>query len=177
MAFVIPAYLQEQYPDLDSIEDLKEDRFKALFETAASEGKARLVSCVVGWSCEEANAAQIAAYGLEDHLYVVNPGDGAAANADIYGAYEKGEPWLGYQWGTNEPALLLDLVRLEEPPYSDECWNTTKACAYQDATVLIGVHFDMISRATDVVEMLRNWDFNIDLYKDCLLYTSPSPRD
>ena len=32
-AFVIPAYLQEQYPDLDSIEDLKEDRFKELFAT------------------------------------------------------------------------------------------------------------------------------------------------
>ena len=41
--------------------------------------------------------------------------DGAALNADLYGAYEKGEPWLGYQWGTNDPALLLDLVQLEEP--------------------------------------------------------------
>ncbi len=29
-AFVIPAYLQEQYPDLDSVDDLKDDRFKNL---------------------------------------------------------------------------------------------------------------------------------------------------
>lgn len=28
-AFVIPAYLQEQYPDLDSVEDLKNGNFKA----------------------------------------------------------------------------------------------------------------------------------------------------
>ena len=31
-------------------------------------------------------------------------------NADLYGAYERMEPWLGYQWGTNAPALVLDLV-------------------------------------------------------------------
>ena len=111
-AFVIPAYLQEQYPELDSVEDLKDDQYKALFATSETGGKARLVSCVIGWACEEVNAKQIEGYGLSDHAHVVNPGDGAAANADLYGAYEKKEPWLGYQWGTNDPALILDLVRL-----------------------------------------------------------------
>ena len=107
-AFVIPAYLQEQYPELDSVEDLKDERFKALFATPETGGKARLVSCVIGWACEEVNAVQVEGYGLEDHVHIMTPGDGAALNADLYGAYEKGEPWLGYQWGTNDPALLLD---------------------------------------------------------------------
>ena len=165
-SFVIPAYLQEEYPDLDSVEDLKEDKYKALFATAETGGKARLVSCVIGWACEVVNAAQIEGYGLADDVHIVNPGDGAAANADLYGAYEKQEPWLGYQWGTNDPALILDLVRLEEPAYSDECWFTTKACAYEDATILIAVHPDLPLRAADVVAMLRKWDFNIDVYKE-----------
>ena len=164
-AFVIPAYLQEQYPDLDSVEDLREDRFKELFATAETGSKARLVSCVIGWSCEVVNAAQIVGYGLEDHVEVVNPGDGAALNADLYGAYNRQEPWLGYQWGTNDPALVLDLVRLEEPPYSAECWFTTQACAYEDATILIAVHPDLLADAPDVVDMLRAWDFNIEVYK------------
>ena len=142
-AFVMPAYLQEQYPDLDSVEDLKDDRYKALFATAEAGGKARLVSCVIGWSCEVVNAEQIEGYGLSDHVHIVNPGDGAAANADLYGAYQKREPWLGYQWGTTDPAVELDLVQLEEPPYSDECWFTTKACAYEPATILIAVHPDL----------------------------------
>ena len=30
-AFVIPEYLQEQYPDLDSVEDLKEEQYRLLF--------------------------------------------------------------------------------------------------------------------------------------------------
>ena len=174
-AFVIPAYLQEQYPDLDSVEDLKDDKFKELFATAETGGKARLVSCVIGWACEEVNAKQIESYGLADYVHVINPGDGAAANADLYGAYEKGEPWLGYQWGTNDPALVLDLVRLEEPPYSDECWFTTKACAYEDATILIAVHPDMTVNASDVVAMLRKWDFNIGIYKEVAAWQSENP--
>ena len=52
-AFVIPAYLQEQYPELDNVEDLKEQQYQALFATAETGGKARLVSCVIGWSCAE----------------------------------------------------------------------------------------------------------------------------
>lgn len=165
-AFVIPKYLQEQYPELDSVEDLKDEQFKELFATAETGGKARLVSCVIGWSCEEVNAAQIIGYELEDHVHVVNPGDGAALNADLYGAYEKGEPWVGYQWGTNDPALILDLVRLEEPAYSDVCWEANKACAYQDADILIAVHPDLVDAAPDVVEMLKAWDFNIEVYKE-----------
>ena len=174
-AFVIPAYLQQQYPDLDSVEDLKEDQYKMLFASAETGGKARLVSCVIGWACETVNAAQITGYGLDDHVHVVNPGDGAAANADLYGAYEKQEPWLGYQWGTNDPPLLLDLVRLEEPAYSDECWFTTKACAYEDATILIAVAPDILTRAPDVVSMLRNWGFNIDRYKVVAAWQSENP--
>ena len=164
-AFVIPAYLQEQYPELDSVDDLKDEQYISLFATAETGGKARLVSCVIGWACEEVNAAQIEGYGLADYVHVVNPGDGAAMNADLYGAYERQEPWLGYQWGTNDPALKLDLVRLEEPAYSDECWFTTKACAYEDATILIAVNPDMPTEAPDVIQMLRKWDFNIAIYK------------
>ena len=174
-AFVIPAYLQEQYPDLDSIDDLTDPQYKELFVTTETGDKARLVSCVIGWACEGVNAAQVEGYGLSDHVQIVNPGDGAALNADLYGAYEREEPWLGYQWGTNDPALKLDLVRLEEPAYSDECWFTTKACAYEDATILIAVNPDLPGEAPDVVEMLRNWDFNIDIYKAVVQWQDANP--
>ena len=174
-AFVIPAYLQEEYPDLDSVEDLKEQQYKDLFKTAETGDKARLVSCIIGWACEEVNEAQVTGYGLDDHVEIINPGDGAALNADLYGAYERQEPWLGYQWGTNDPALVLDLVRLEEPAYSDQCWFTTKACAYEDATILIAVNPDLPGNAPDVVEMLRNWDFNIGIYKEVVRWQGENP--
>ena len=165
-AFVIPAYLLEQYPALDSVQDLKDPQFQRLFATPQTGGKARLVSCVIGWACETVNAAQVEAYGLSDHVHIVNPGDGAALNADLYSAYERREPWLGYQWGTNDPALLLDLVRLQEPAYSGACWSTTKACAYADAIILIAANPKLRDTAPEVAEMLRKWDFAVDpVYK------------
>ena len=164
--FVIPAYLQEEYPDLDSVEDLKDEKFKAVFATKETGGKARLVGCIIGWACEEDSVAQVSGYELEDHVHVISPGDVTALNADLYGAYEKGEPWVGYQWGTNDAALILDLVRLEEPAYSDKCWATNRACAYKDSEVLVAVHPVLVDAAPDVVEMLNAWDFNIEIYKE-----------
>ena len=66
--FVIPAYIAEQYPDLKTPEDLKKPEYQELFATDDSRGKARLVACVPGWSCELVNDAQIESYGLTDYL-------------------------------------------------------------------------------------------------------------
>ena len=150
--FVIPAYLQEEYPDLDHVDDLKDPMYQELFATDDSRGKARLVACVPGWSCELVNDAQIEGYELTDYLHVIKPGSQDAMFSEVYGAYERKEPWLGYMWGTADPALLLDLVLLEETEYSDECWFTTQACAFEDASILIAVHPDLPLRAPDVIE-------------------------
>ena len=163
-AFVIPAYMQEQHPGLDSVEDLKEEQYRKLFATAETGGKARLVSCLIGWACEDVNAAQVESYGLVEHVYIVNPGDREIANAELFSRYEKREPWLGYQDSVNDPVLMLDLVRLKEPAYSDECWATTKACAYEEATILIAVNPELLTRAPDVVAMLRQWDLSDERY-------------
>ena len=116
--FVIPAYIAEQYPDLKTPQDLMKPEFQELFSTDDSRGKARLVACVPGWSCELVNDEQIETYGLTDSLYVIKPGSQDAMFAELFGAYEKQEPWLGYMWGTGDPALKLDLVLLEEEPYT-----------------------------------------------------------
>ena len=137
----------------------------------AADGRRRRKSWTVQGSKLEAES-----YGLSDHVHIVNPGDGAAANADVYGAYERQEPWLGYQWGTNVAALLLDLVRLKEPSYSEECWATTRACAHQDATIVIAVNTDLKDRAPDVIDMLRNWAFNIDRLKEVSAWQNENPN-
>ena len=95
--------------------------------------------------------------------------------AEVYRAYEKREPWLGYMWGTGDPALMLDLVRLEETPYSDECWFTTQACAFEDATILIAIDPELQVRAPEVVDFLRKWDFNIDVYQGVVRWMGDNP--
>ncbi len=173
--FVVPKYIADQYPDLKTPQDLKKPEFQELFSTADSRGKARLVACVIGWSCELVNTAQIEAYGLVDHLHVINPGSQEAMFAEINGAYERQEPWLGYMWGTGDPALKLDLVRLEEPPYSEECWDADKACAFDDSLVLVAVHKSLLPRAPDIIAMLQKWEFTVPLYKEIFLWMDANP--
>ena len=48
-SFLIPKYMQEANPELDSVEDLKEDKFKDLFEQEG--GKVLLLGCIAGWGC------------------------------------------------------------------------------------------------------------------------------
>ena len=170
--FVVPAYIAEQYPDLKTPEDLKKPEFQELFATDDSRGKARLVACVPGWSCELVNDAQIESYGLTDYLHVIKPGSQDAMFSEIFGAYERQEPWLGYMWGTGDPAIQLDLVLLEEEPYSDECWATDKMCHFADSLVLIAVHNSLLPRAPDVVGFLQNWDFDVPAYNRVFVWSS-----
>ncbi len=97
-------------------------------------------------------------------MYIVNPLSVTALQDSLEDAYERQDPWLGYKWGTIDPSLLLDLVRLEESAYSDECWRTTRACAYEDSTILIGANSDLPEQAPGVVEFLKQWDFEVDVH-------------
>ena len=83
--------------------------------------------------------------------------------ASLQGAYEMREPWLGYLWGPTRPAAELDLTRLEEP----DCPTGTEpgpgnGCAYPTARILIAAHPSLLTRAPQVVEFLRKWDFTAE---------------
>ena len=168
--FVVPKYIADANPDLKTPQDLMKPEYQELFSTPDSRGKARLVACVPTWSCSLVNTEQIDTYGLADHLHVITPGDQSAMFAEVFAAYEKQEPWLGYMWGTGDPALKLDLVRLQEEPYTEECWDADKACAFAESLVLIAVHKSLLPRAPDVIGMLQNWEFSIDIYKSIFQY-------
>lgn len=172
--FVIPTYLREEFPDLDHVDDLQDPRFRQLFATSDSGGKARLMGCVAGWACQEVNDAQIAGYGLSEHVQTFRPDSQEALFADLYGAYAKRRPWLGYMWGTADPAVLLELTPLAEPAYNDECWYTHKACAFEPTTIITAVNSDLPGRAPALVHLLEQWDFGLDDYRDLLTWMNDS---
>jgi glycine betaine/proline transport system substrate-binding protein len=162
-AFIIPNYVAEANPGLKTPQDLRDHM--DLFVTPDSKGKARLLNCPPGWTCETVNQAQIKAYGLEDVVEAVNPGSGAALEAAIRGAYEKKEPVLFYYWGptTLSNDLLTEyggFTMLEEPAYSQECWDADKGCAYSIAEVLIAMRKDLMEQAPELVSVFEKWDFS-----------------
>ena len=94
-AFMIPAYLQDAYPQLDSVSDLADEQYRELFADTGSGGLARLVSCPGSWACNGVNQAQIEGYGLGDHVLAVTPESEAELHSGLFDAYEKRQPWLG----------------------------------------------------------------------------------
>ena len=156
--WVIPQYVKDENPGLVSVTDLPD--YQDVFVTADSRGKARLVGCIAGWACEQVNANKVVAYGLEDVIDVIDPGSGAALFADLEAAYARGDAWLGYMWGPTKPTATLDLYRLEEPAWTEECWNGDQGCAYPSSEVRIAVNTSLLDRAPDVVDFLLAWDYS-----------------
>ncbi len=148
-----------------------------LFVRPDSDGKAGLVTCIPGWECEVVNEKQVHGYGLDEVITLINPGSYEGLNAEILGAFEKGENILFYYWGPETlPAKLTNeyggFYRLEEPAYSAECWDhmsatdeaedITQACEYSDADVLIAVRTELQESAPDVVAFLEKWTLSDD---------------
>ena len=157
-AWVIPQYVKDANPGLVSVSDLPD--YIEVFTTSDSGGKARFVNCIPGWACEQVNNAKFDAYGLRDSLTIISPGSGAALFADLEGAYNRDEAWLGYMWSPTVVAGRLDLYVLEEPEWSQECWDGDKGCAYPPPDIRVIINSALADRAPEIVEFLRKWDFN-----------------
>ena len=169
--FLIPAYVQEAHPELDSVEDLKEEQYKSLFAEADSGGKAVLYGCIAGWACRgvqegtEAGDGQIVAYGLSDHVELRDPGTSGALAAAINGAFAKEEPILFYYWGPTK--LMLDLgypekvIDLEQPDPST-CANNdpVHGCAFPPAEIMIAMNTALVEDAPYLISFFNKWDWS-----------------
>lgn len=168
-AFVVPTYVIEGdasrgidpvAPDLKTPQDI--EKYQDVFATAESQGKARLVTCLSSWGCSAVNEGSVESYGLADVIELQDPGSQTALFASLEGAFEKGEPWLGYLWGPTKTAAELDLTILQEEDCAGGAGPET-GCAYPSALVRIAVHPTLISRAPEVVEFLRVWNYSADI--------------
>ncbi len=108
-------------PDLDSIEDLP--MYASLFEDPEDPDKGRILVGPPGWAATEISQSYLEEYNLTDSFNGVLPGSDAALAASMVGAYERGEPWIGYYWEPTAVLGKLDMVMLpgsEFPPTSTD---------------------------------------------------------
>lgn len=167
-------------PDLRHVDDLPD--YVDLFSDPEDPEKGRFYECIAGWECERVNEVKFTAYGLGEHYNRFLPGSGPALAASLVAAYEQGEPWLGYYWAPTWIFGQLDLTMLEEPEYTDECWDSIaeeiasdnivgeEACHYPSVTVNIGTNIDFIEANPEVSEFLDNYETTMDQTSEMLLY-------
>ena len=176
-AYLIPSYSQDHYPELNNVDHLKQQRYKDLFATAERDGGARWISCVTGQSCALDNDSQVEGAGLADQVQAVLPASYSTLDTSLDDAHAGQDSWVAYPWNTKEAFLLPELLLLAEPEYSDECWRTTEACAYEDSTPPIGVIADLQDSAPEVSAFLTRGEFNADVQLKSLFGWKAENRD
>lgn len=173
----VPAYvvkgdprrgIEPMAPDLRSVQDL--ERYWQLFEDPSEPGKGRFYNCPTGWVCSDINAQKLAAYGLDDRFTAFNPGSEAGLNTSITTAYQQGRPWVGYYWEPTWVTGKYELIRLEEPAYTDACWESDKACAYPPSQVLVAANAELEAMAPEVVDFLKKYDTTLEQTAAALAY-------
>jgi len=172
--FYVPRYLVEgdaergieaRAPDLRSVADLP--RYAGLFRDPEQPDKGRFHNCIIGWSCEAINEVKLVAYGLTDDFTTFLPGTAIALASSMESAYLRGDAWVGYYWSPTWVLGKLDMIRLEEPPYTEACWadieanidspeKATEACAYPASTAIVALGRNFKNEAPDDVVAFLN---------------------
>jgi glycine betaine/proline transport system substrate-binding protein len=168
--------IEPMAPDLKSVFDLAQ--YKEVFADPENPDKGLLVNCITGWDCANVNRVKLYAYGLADDYNLMEPGASAALDAAIAGAYKKGDAVLSYYW---EPTWLLgmyDMIQLEEPLYTAECWDANRyakegnieldevtadaGCGYETIGIPKSVTASLVDRAPELVSFLEKMNVGTD---------------
>jgi ABC-type proline/glycine betaine transport system substrate-binding protein len=75
-------------------------------------------------------------------------GSDTALAGTMVGAFKKGEPWIGYYWAPTAVLGRLDMIRL-------------KGSEYDPALVNVLVHKSMMTKAPDIVEILKAYSTTV----------------
>lgn len=116
---------------ITNINDFKKPEIREAFDSNG-DGKADLVACPPGWSCELRIAEHLDALDLREHINPMKAGY-ASAMADAVGRYKAGKPILFYTWTPNWTVGILkpgkDVVWIEMPNATDETTHSgIKGC-------------------------------------------------
>ena len=153
-SFLIPGYLQDANPGFDSVEDLKDSRYKRLFSNSLlyRGAKVTLWGCPGNAGCytqqkgdSDTRVGQIAGMGLQDHVEVRSSSYGSVGFGSLEEAYKNRKPILFYHYGPNDLSRKLDMRDLEQPP-SSECPDNDPAygCAIPNIEIKIGLSTRLI---------------------------------
>jgi len=111
---------------ITNIDDFKKPEIREAFDSDG-DGKADLVACPPGWSCELRIAEHLDALDLRDHINPIKAGY-TSAMADALGRYKAGEPILFYTWTPNWTVGVLkpgtDVVWIEMPNATEATTHT-----------------------------------------------------
>ncbi|MEM7736074.1 MAG: glycine betaine ABC transporter substrate-binding protein [Deinococcota bacterium] len=125
------------------------------------------VNCSTSWSCYDTNLAKLAAYDLS--TAVLAPASAGEVVSSLQTAQEGGTPWFGFAWSPSWLVHTYDLVRLEEPPFSEDCWQSDQACNYPaDVNLTVTTARFAEQLPEELTTLLSNIQFEAGILSDLL---------
>lgn len=178
--------IEPMAPELSHVEDLPE--YWELFQDPEDSDKGRLYDGIAGWEAERINEVKFDYYGLDETYNRFLPGSNAALDTSLLTAYNQGEPWLGYMWTPTWIAGQLDLTLIEEPEYTDECWEEVQAaveeertpetsCAWPVTEAVIAATTGFSEEAPDITQFLEQFNTNETHISAALSYMAENEVD
>lgn len=167
----VPTYLVEGSdvlaPNLKTVEDLKD--YAHLFEDPEGGDKGILYGGPEGWSATKFLKNKFTEYGLDEHYTFKTIDSNATLSATLASAYEKQEPWVGYNWEPTWIMGIYDMTLLEDSPYSEE--NFEKGIgSFPTVDVTVAVTKGFEKRFPEITEFLSNYETSSVITSDALGY-------
>lgn len=161
-------------PNLKSVSDLP--KFKDLFKDEEEPSKGRFLNCPTGWTCEGVNSQKLKAYKLTESYVNFRPGTGAALDATIASAIQRGKPVVFYYWTPTGLMGKYKFAQLQEPAYNEACFKTladkdnANPCGSVSPEALIQAGLSTAFHDGDpvLVEMLSKFNIPLDLLNKSL---------
>ncbi|MDX1620753.1 MAG: glycine betaine ABC transporter substrate-binding protein, partial [Nitriliruptorales bacterium] len=195
----VPRYVVEgedaPAPDLTSVSQL--DQYADVFEDPANPGKGRLIAGVTGWAITKDNQVKLSAYGLQESYTAQTVGSQAAVDSAIVGAIQQQDPILTYYYTPTWILGKYDMVKLEEPKWTEECEQARDqakqqgsppypgvsgqaGCAFKTTDIHVGANDGFVEEFPEAASFLEAMDVGLDPIAEAAAYMkseSVSPQE
>ncbi|MCT4634113.1 MAG: ABC transporter substrate-binding protein [Firmicutes bacterium] len=155
-------------PDLKTVDDL--NKYPELFPDPADDSKGMIVNAPPSWIVSQIMEEKISLYDLDEKYNLFSPGATSSLFASLTGAYEAGEPWVGYMW---EPTWIsggYDLIRLTENPFEEALWEDGYKCDFKAIPVEVIGSKMFVENHGEVADFLRNYHTSAEITAKALMY-------
>jgi len=163
----IPTYLAEEYPELQTVEDLKD--FVHLFPNPEGGDKGIIYGGPEGWSATAMLHDKMEAYGLDEYYVFKTINSTPTLNATLASAIANEEPWVGYNWEPTWVTGFYDLTLLEDTEYSPEDFAEGIG-EFPSVRVNVVVNSEFEDSFPEIADFLRNYETSSAMTSAALAY-------
>lgn len=159
IGWFMPKYMVDQHPELATWEGFADPALAGLFATAETGDKGQFLAGDPSWVAYEEQI--IPNLGL--NMQVVVAGSEEAILAALDAAYSRQDPIVFYFWTPHSVFASFDLVQVQLPAYSDECYAKAESggidCAYPSDPLFKIFWSGLKDYAPDAYTFLKNLNY------------------